>query len=147
MLAPFGQEEHTLERRSLGDAGLTYVHDRLAPGNTLSRLLLNQLDLTRGHAWDYLPRAVTDEQACHFERRGVPSLATGSLGESIEQPDGRWQSVYNLAYQIAVDHIQTFLAEQTQGVAIWEGPLSDAEHESARQQIQESLHFLGDEFY
>ncbi|MGH2516401.1 MAG: hypothetical protein ACRDHP_12165 [Ktedonobacterales bacterium] len=39
-----------LERRELGEAGLTYIRERLAGGRTLSRLLLDGLDLAGGTA-------------------------------------------------------------------------------------------------
>jgi hypothetical protein len=64
-----------LERRGLGEAGLTYICQRLAGGRTVSRLLLDGLDLAAGTASAYLPPAVSDVQTARFAEAGLTHLA------------------------------------------------------------------------
>lgn len=45
-----------LERRELGTDGLTYIRERLAGDNTLSRLVLDGPNLLAGRSWSYLPQ-------------------------------------------------------------------------------------------
>src|SRR5258708_7725801 len=136
-----------LERRELGDAGLTYVRERLLGGKTLSSLLLDRMEISGGRAWAYLPPAMTDAQAHHFEWAGVASTATGIDDEWIERSDGRWQVVRNPVHPLVVNHVQRFLSEKDQGVAVWEEPTAAAGDPWVKNHPEEPLFFLGDEVY
>jgi hypothetical protein len=122
-----GRRTGMLERRELGDAGLTYIRERLAWGRTLSRLLLDGLDLTAGRTWTYLPPAMPEEQAKRFAMGGVTRLATGRAPEMFEHPTGgRWERVYNLVEPLVAAEVGAFLTQHDHGVAVWEDPLLDA---------------------
>jgi hypothetical protein len=116
-----------LERRGLGEAGLTYIRERLAGGRTLSRLPLDGLDLAGGTAWAYLPPAMSDAQATRFAEAGFTRLATGTTGtppDVFERPDGRWEAVHNLAEPLIAAQVGGFLRQEPRGVAVWEDPES-----------------------
>jgi len=137
-----------LERRELGDAGLTYIRERLAWGRTLSRLLLDGLDLTTGRTWTYLPPAMPEEQAKRFALGGVTRLGTGRAPAVFAHPTSdRWERVYNLVEPLVAAEVGAFLTQHDHGVAVWEDPLLDAGGPWVREHPEEPLLFLGEEVY
>lgn len=136
-----------LERRELGEAGLTYIRERLAGGRTLSRLLLDGLDLAGGTTWAYLPPAMSDVQATRFAEAGLTRLATGTPPDVFERPDGRWEAVYNVAESFIAAQVGAFLSQELRGVAVWEDPESHTEDPWIRDHPEEPLLFLGEEVY
>jgi len=57
----------TIVRRRLGEAGLSYLRERLAEGNTLSRLTLAAMDLDQGEAYVYIPEHISMKLTLKFE--------------------------------------------------------------------------------
>lgn len=55
------------ERRDLGAGGLAYIRERPEGGKTLAKLLLEELDLSRGTVWAYLPPEMPETQAQSFD--------------------------------------------------------------------------------
>ena len=60
----------TIVRRRLGEAGLSYLRERLAEGNTLSRLTLAAMDLDQGEAYVYIPEHISMKLTLKFELGG-----------------------------------------------------------------------------
>lgn len=139
-----------LECRELGNAGLTYIRERLAGGRTLSHLLLDGLDLVGGHSWTYLPPAMTQVQATHFAAGGLTRLATAAMGTApavFERSDGRWEVVQNLVEPLVAAQVGDFLTQNVHHVAVWEDPLTNAGDPRVRDHPEEPLLFVGDEVY
>jgi hypothetical protein len=142
-----GKTMGMLERRGLGEAGFTYIRERLAGGRTLSRLLLDGLDLAGGTAWAYLPPAMSDAQATHFAEAGLTRRATGTSPAVFARPDGRWEAVHNLVEPLLAAQVSDFLSLETRGVAVWEVSESDTGDPWIREHPEEPLLFLGEEVY
>lgn len=136
-----------LEPCELGDAGRTYIRQRLAGGRTLSRLLLDGLDLAGGHTWTYLPPALTDAQMTRFTEASATRLTTGTAPEVFEHPNDRWEAVQNLVAPLIAAQVADFLTQNEGGVAVWEDPLASAEDRWVRDHPEEPLLFLGQEVY
>jgi hypothetical protein len=138
-----------LQPRELGDAGLTYICERLAGGRTLSRLLLDGLDVAGGHAWTYLPPAMTEGQAGRFAEAGLTRLARGTAPAVFERPDGRWEAISNLVEPLVVAQVRAFLTLEERGVAVWEDPIANAGDRWVRDHDHDEapLLFVGDEVY
>lgn len=136
-----------LERRELGEAGLTYIRERLGGGRTLSRLLLDGLDLAGGTAWAHLPPAMSDAQATRFAEAGLTRRATGTSPDVFERPDGHWEAVHNLAEPLIAAQVGDFLRQEPSGVAVWEDPELDTGDPWIREHPEEPLLFLGEEVY
>lgn len=138
-----------LQPRELGEAGLTYIRERLAGGRTLSRLLLEGLDFAGGQAWTYLPPAMTEAQATRFAEAGLTRLATGTAPAVFERPDGRWEAISNLVEPLVAAQVRDFLTLEEPGVAIWEDPMANAGDRWVRDRDhpEEPLLFVGDEVY
>jgi hypothetical protein len=142
-----GRRKSMLERRALGESGLSYIRERLAGGRTLSRLLLDGLDLAGGTAWADLPPAMSDAHAMRFAEAGLSYLATGTPPDVFERPDGRWEVVHNLVEPLLATQVGDFLRQETRGVAVWEDPESDTGDPWIRAHPEEPLLFLGEEVY
>jgi hypothetical protein len=136
-----------LQPRELGDAGLTYIRERLAEGRTLSRLLLDGLDFAGGHAWTYLPPAMTAMQATRSAEAGLTRLATGTAPAVVERPAVRLEAVSNLVEPLVAAQVRDFLTLEERGVAVWEHPMATAGDRFLRDRDQELLRFVGDEVY
>jgi hypothetical protein len=124
-----------------------YIRDRLASGSALAHLLLEGLDLASGHAWTYLPPAMTDAQATRFADAGVTRLATGAPAEAFEHSDVRREVVHNLVAPLLAIQIANFLTQDERGIAVWNDPLASAEDRWVRDHPEEPLLFLGQEVY
>lgn len=149
-----------LERRELGTLGLAYIRERLTGGRTLTRYLLEQVDLASGHAWAYLPTSMNDEQAARFDEFGLTELATEQHRVLTKRPEYHselpaffqgaevlWEMVGNVITPLIVEQLQTFLSTHEHSVALWEAPNLKPGDPWVLAHPDKPLYFVGEEVY
>ena len=132
-----------LERYVLGEAGIAYIRERLSAGKTLSSLLLQRLDLEKGHAWSWLPVGITDEQAMRFDDGGVTLLEMGERPQRF----GRWEPVYNQSKPLLVSRIEAFLKQNERAYCLFEDPEASKSDPGIQVHPEMPLAFVHDEVY
>lgn len=128
-----------LNRRDLGEAGRTYIHERLASGKTLSTLL-QHVNLADGQTWAELPPWATDEEVRQFSECAWSVTGSYLTSDLKARPD------LPSSDAATVERVLRLLREQD-AVALWEDAQAETSDRWIKDHPAEPLAFLGDEVY
>ena len=135
-----------LQRLELGQKGIDYVRSSLANGNTLSRLLLETLELEKGQVATFLPAEIPESAIYEFSAGGKLPISTQSV--SIPASDGsalRIVSTPTATPELA-KHIFQYLQDDDRRVCVFESELAKAS-DPGLQAIKEQVLSFGQEVY